>query len=59
MNSELNIFANQINNVNICILDGKKEANFPAMRWKDTINNMLEMDKWKKKLYEVNDERRY
>ena len=35
VNSELNIFGNQINNVSKCILDGKKEADFPAMRWKD------------------------
>jgi len=48
INSEFDIYANQINVVNKCILDGKKEADFPSMKWKDTINNMLIIDNWKK-----------
>ena len=59
INSEFDIYANQINNVNRCILDGKKEADFPSMKWKDTINNMLIIDKWKKKLIEINNEKKY
>ena len=59
INSELDIFANQINKVNKCILDGKKEADFPAMRWKDTIKNMLVIDEWKKKLFKVNNEKNH
>ena len=58
INSELDIFGNQINNVSQCILDGKKEADFPAMRWKDTVNNMLIIDSWRKKLFEVNNEKK-
>ena len=59
INSELSIYANQINSVNKCILDGKKEADFPSMKWKDTINNMLIIDKWKKKLTKINNEKKY
>ena len=59
INSELDIYANQINTVNKHILDGKKEADFPSMKWKDTINNMLIIDKWKKKLIEINNEKKY
>ena len=59
INSELDIFGNQINNVSQCILDGKKEADFPAMRWKDTVNNMLIIDSWRKKLFEVNNEKKH
>ncbi len=58
INSELDIFGNQISNVSKCILDGKKEADFPAMSWKDTINNMLVIDNWKKKLFEINNEKK-
>ena len=59
INSELDIFGNQINNVNRWILDGRKEADFPAMRWKDTIKNMLVIDKWKEKLFKVNNEKNH
>ena len=59
VNSELDIFGNQINNVSQCILDGKKEADFPAMRWKDSVKNMLVIDNWKKKLFEVNNEKKH
>ena len=57
INSELNIFANQINFVNKCILDGKKQADFPTMTWKDTINNMFILDNWKKKLFTIENEK--
>ena len=57
--SELDLYGNQIDNVSKCILDGKKEADFPAMRWKDTIKNMLVIDRWKKKLFEVNNEKKH
>ena len=59
INSEFDIYANQINIVNKCILGGKKETDFPSMKWKDTINNMLIIDKWKKKLVEINNEKKY
>ena len=59
VNSELDIFGNQINNVSKCILDGKKEADFPAMRWRDSVKNMLVIDRWKKKLFEVNNEKKH
>ena len=57
INSELDIFANQINNVNKCILEGKKEADFPGMTWKDTLNNMFILGEWKKKLFKIKDEK--
>ena len=53
INSGLDIYASQIDTVTKCILDGKKEADFPAMKWKDTINNMFILDKWKKKLFNI------
>ena len=36
----------------LLISDNKKEGEFPAMNWKDTINNMHILENWKKKLYE-------
>ena len=42
INSELDIFANLIDNVNRCILDG-----------------MLVINKWKKKLFEINNEKKH
>ena len=57
--SELDLYGNQIYNASKCILEGKKEADFPAMRWKDTIKNMLVINKWKKKLFEVNNEKKH
>ena len=42
------IFANQIYVVSLLILDNKKEGVFPAMSWKDTISNMLILERWKK-----------
>jgi len=59
INSELDIYANQISCVNKSILDGKKEADFPSMKWKHTIDNMLIIDKWKKKLIEINNEKKF
>ena len=35
----------------------KKQANFPAMTWKDTINNMFILDNWKKKLFKIENEK--
>ena len=58
INSELDIFSNQINSVSRYILDGKKEADFPGMKWNDTIQNMLIIDNWKKKLFKINNERK-
>ena len=43
--------------MNKCILDGKKQADFPAMTWKDTINNMFILDNWKKKLFTIENEK--
>ena len=57
INSKLDIFANQIDIVNKCILEGKKETNFPGMKWNDSIKNMLIIDKWKKKLLKINNEK--
>ena len=59
INSELDVYANQINCVNKSILDGKKEADFPSMKWKDSINNMLIIEKWKNKIIEINNEKKY
>ena len=59
INSEFDLFANQINSVSKCILDGKKEIDFPAMRWQDTIKNMLIIDKWKKQLFDLDNERKH
>ena len=52
INSKLDIFASQIDNVNKCILDSKEEVNFPGMTWKDSASNMLIIEKWKNKLFE-------
>ena len=52
VNSKKSIFANQIYVVSQLILDNKQEGEFPAMSWKDTISNMLILERWKKKLYE-------
>ena len=52
VNSKKSIFANQIYVVSKLISDNKKEGEFPAMNWKDTINNMHILENWKKKLYE-------
>ena len=50
INSDKNIYANQINIASQQILEGNKEANFPAMTWKDSLMNMCILEKWKKKL---------
>ena len=52
VNTTKSIFANQIHVVSQLIIDGKKEGEFPAMTWKNSVNNMLALDKWKKKLFE-------
>ena len=52
VNSKKSIFANQIYVVSQLILDNKKEGQFPAMSWEDSINNMQILERWKKKLYE-------
>ena len=57
--SELDIFANQIEKVSKSILDGKKEASFPAMSWKDSITNMLVLDEWIKKIFKTNNEKKH
>ena len=53
INSKNNIYANQINVASKHILDGNKEASFPAMTWQDTLNNMYILDEWKKKLNKI------
>ena len=50
INSDKNIYANQINVVSQQILEGNKEANFPAMSWKDSLANMRILEQWKNKL---------
>ena len=52
VNSKKSIFANQIYVVSQLIIDGKKEGEFPAMTWENSINNMRVLDIWKKKLFE-------
>jgi len=55
INSELEIFENQIELVNKFILDQKKEGDYPCMSWKSTLNNMYILDEWKKKLLKKNE----
>ena len=52
VNTTKSIFANQIHVVSQLIIDGKKEGEFPAMTWKNSVNNMRVLDIWKKKLFE-------
>ena len=52
VNTTKSIFANQIHVVSQLIIDGKKEGEFPAMTWKNSVNNMRVLDTWKKKLFE-------
>ncbi|MDB9760712.1 Gfo/Idh/MocA family oxidoreductase [Pelagibacteraceae bacterium] len=48
--SKLDLFSCQIHNVNTSIKKGYLEANYPSMSWKNSVNNMLTLSKWKKLL---------
>ena len=50
INSEKSIYAIQIYTASQHIMEGNKEANFPAMSWNDTVNNMYILEEWKKKI---------
>ena len=52
VNSKKSIFANQIHVASKLISEGKREGEFPAMTWKNSINNMRTLDIWKKKLFQ-------
>lgn len=48
--SELDIFSYQILKVNKSIKENNLEAGYPSMSWKNSINNMLILENWKKLL---------
>jgi predicted dehydrogenase len=48
--SKLDLFSCQILNVNNSIKNANLEANYPSMSWKNSVNNMLILSKWKKLL---------
>ena len=47
INSNLSLLTNQINVVNKLIKNGKTEANYPCMTWKNSLDNALILNKWK------------
>lgn len=55
--SKLDLFSCQIFNVNTSIKKGNLEANYPSMSWKNSVNNMLTLSKWKKLLLDKNEKK--
>ena len=53
--SKLDLFSYQILNVNTSIKKGRLEANYPSMSWKNSVNNMLTLSKWKNLLLDKNE----